>query len=164
MSKQQILISITAVMVVIGLVFSWITFRQTPDLIRKIKRRQADIVTLQKLHQQWMYRYKTIDMYQALPTHAPKPLTELVNKSFANVSAEIRARPTQAILDGWNDEITDIAFQEISLIELDVFLKICMNQRPPWLLKECTIRASDQHPGNGKVTLVMEALTKKDGI
>jgi hypothetical protein len=104
-----------------------------------------------------MARYDgAVAQFDALGAVSSEPLAPLVRSVFPDDRAEVRERESMPPVSGWTVRRMDVVLGEVDLQRLGLLLQKLEDGRPPWRLRECTIKASRQAPGRGKVTLVLE--------
>ncbi len=141
-----------------------------PEQFRILRKRTDDLRQLRELQGATAKDRSAIAQFDQLPTRSPAPLADLAKSALSNTAAHLRLRESRPALAGWTVQSVEVSFDSARLADVSHFLALAeeqpaeaRNRRPPWRLKEITVSASEQTPGVGRATLVLEALEKTGG-
>ncbi len=133
---------------------------KTPAWLGQMARRQADHSKLLDLQAQAQTSRSALELFETLPSKKAPPLKELVSQAGITSAPDIRPREDSPAAEGWTVRSSELSFEQVRLADLARLIKLAAQARPPWRLRECVITASEQAPGDGRVTLALETLEK----
>ena len=163
MTREKIIALLAVTTCVLGLVLTADSVIQAPRFAEWMKRKYADLDRLLSLHRNRSRDLAAIEAFDKLTVKTSVPLSGLLNATLPGQQPAIRPRETRPAAAGWSVRSVEISFDRVKLADLARFLVRAEEARPPWCLAEFNVTALDQSPGNGRVSLVMEALEKNGG-
>ena len=98
--------------------------------------------------------------FKELPSPHPAPIADLLKDALPGQKYDTREPQSRPTVEGWAVRRIEISFADIQLKSLAAFLSRAATQKPPWMLKSCTIRALDPAGNSAQVTVELEALDK----
>lgn len=145
-----------------GLVSTVVTVKRMPLHARRLDRAIKTFMALRDLEQVKARRDSAVRAFELLESGAPESLSALATAHFSGVTPEIREREPIDLSNGWSLRRMEITCGDLNLERIPAFIKAAEAGRPPWILAECNITAFRQDGGYGRVTLIMEALSRND--
>jgi hypothetical protein len=151
---------LSALTLAAGVFLFWNTVTHHKNDHRHLARKTSDLEALYEVERSLAGERTALRTFEALPNATVQPLDEILQSSLPNTKPTLRSGDQRPLVQGWAARQMELSFATIALQDLGNFLKKAEAIRPPWRLQECTIVASDDAPGSGRVTLVMEVLEK----
>lgn len=99
---------------------------------------------------------------EALSARQPPDLAAMCRQLLPGVSPQLEEHPPVPAGDAWLLRQADLSIDYVALSQLADFLGRAEAERPPWRVRECLIEADPAAPGQGRVTLKLEALQKEE--
>lgn len=133
---------------------------QTPTRFARLRRRQNDLLELQRLSAS---RADVVGIFSALnqlPERTPLPLDAAATEGGNTLQPVWNVESRQAVGDGWSVVQANVTLNQIAFERMWMLLQRLgeADRRPPWRLVEITLAASDR--GRGQAIMVLEALTR----
>ena len=144
-----------------GMALSLYTLQSTPERLRAIERKTADLASLQDAQRQSGAEDEALAALEQLPSTQPPPLADLARQAQITVPPDVRLRDSQAVMAGWSARSAEISWSAVRFTELGRFIQAAEAARPPWRLRECTLAPSERGEDRTRASLVMESLEKK---
>jgi len=163
---KRISVRMLSVAALVSLLFgvgtTYYAARKVPETMRHLRQKMDALAELQALAELARDDDSAKAAFDRLPKTRPVPLGELIETSLPDARPQVRQRQKREITDGWFALQVEVVLNEVSLAKLAPFLHRAETQRPPWRLEACSIVASKSGAGTGRVTLLMEALSKTE--
>lgn len=149
-----------SVVLAVGLVAVVYEAFQAPTRFARLRRRQNDLLELQRLAAARADVVGILSALNQLPETTPIPL----DKAAAEVGNVLQPIWTvegkQSVGGGWTVVRANVTLNQVSFERMWMFLQRLgeVDRRSPWRLVEITLAASDR--GRGQAIMVLEALTR----
>ncbi len=160
MNKRHLLYGAAVAACLLGAALSFQSAQLASEVSRQLRDKYADLARLRDLQQNEERVAGALNAFERLPSKAPPLLDDLVSLAVPEAHATIRTREVRPVAEGWSARSTEVSFNDVALSDLSRLVERAEIQRPPWRLVELNITASEQTPGRGRVTLLLEALEK----
>jgi len=163
--KNKVFLWIAILFFALGVLLTVHAIRITNSSRQSMEKKLATLAQINTLAKENAKNRAAIERFNGLRETRPRPLEEIVSRVIKGNKPEIRILDTSPAAEGWTPRKVSITFDDLPLVDLSRFIENASadTERPPWILTECGITASDSIPGNGHAVLVMEALEKKSG-
>lgn len=156
----HILYGSAALALIAGISLTVASLRQAALLAQSLRGRVAVAAELQAI-QRTKDRYAAaVRRFSALSNTVPVSLSGLAAAAVPSATPDIREIESKPLDQGWILTRSEVIFNDLNLAQLPVFVRAAESQRPPWRLAECSITASTQADGFGRVVLILEAISK----
>ncbi|MBL7114733.1 MAG: hypothetical protein ISS35_03120 [Kiritimatiellae bacterium] len=142
-----------------GIILCTATVRSAPLVRVRMESKRQDLARLKQLEQRLIPYQQAYAQAESADAGNTIPITSLL-KEYTSLKAEdIRTEPEE-LNDNWQRIRTTISFNESSIPEIMAFVDNVTTKPIPWRLARCDIRASNQSPGHGHVTIQLEQLRR----
>jgi hypothetical protein len=159
--KHNVLIWSTVALLAAGVLWSGLNFRRSAAYRTRLERKMQDIEILRGYQAGLQRDRAALEEFASLPGREAAALDALLREAAPGAGAEVRQPETRSLLEGWIARRADVTFSEVALADAAGFMRAAEAQRPPWRVQECAIAASQQGAGIGRVTLVLQSLTRE---
>ena len=149
------------VLMLVGLVLTFRTFHAAPTDLDLLERRRDTLEDLRREERSLSSDHLAVEAYEALPRQAGVSLKELVASELPSAPVEIHEQPVRTLRDKWVQRTAEVILEETHLAGVGRFLDRAESERPPWRLESCSISATDDGPGKGRVNLVVSLLERQ---
>ncbi|MBU4198470.1 MAG: hypothetical protein KKG09_08820 [Verrucomicrobia bacterium] len=157
----QILYGSATLALIAGIGLTVASLRQATSLAQSLRGRVAVVAELQAMERAKDRYSAAVRRFEALSNTAPVSLSGLAAATVTNATPDIREIESKPLDQGWVLIRSEVIFNDLNLDQLPAFAHAVESQRPPWRLVECSITASTQTDGFGRVVLILEALSKQ---
>jgi hypothetical protein len=140
-----------------GFALSAYTLARTPDELRQIARRRADLWHIEKIREAHAEESAAAQAYEPWRSGASGDLRDALGSTVGEGRFEIREGERRDLPGGWIVHGAAVSVGDTALEALGNLLAETSRQRPPWRLREGRITAGEQ-PGTGRVSLVFERI------
>jgi len=164
MKNLRIRLVLSLVVLAIGILLSASAFRAVPGTETRLRRKAADVKVLNTLLDMRRADWAAVSTFEQLPELTPRTISDVVAQARPGVQPSIQQRDPRPAVAGWRIRSATLNFDDIAATDLARFMELASadTERPPWVVVECNINASDTKPGHARATLTLEALEKKD--
>lgn len=139
----------------LGLTFYSVT--TTPETLRQIRRRQADLVRLQTLARAHATDRAAVAAVAAAGRGAPA-LVDAVRSINPQLRVVIQDRERSELIEGWFLQRSDVIVDDLVLADAGRLLAGLETLRPPWRVVEYQVTAQPGVAGRGRVVVTVEGL------
>jgi len=160
-SSNVILGALAVILLLAGLALTYGNIRATPAWVRQLVAKAAILHELRARERTHASNLAAAIRLEEERAYQPVRLGSIFELSLPSARPDIRPLEGRELENGWSLRRSEVILQAVRLSELGGALQAAEDSRPPWRLVECAVSASDQGPGVGRVTLVMQALEKK---
>ncbi|MFH0879892.1 MAG: hypothetical protein V2A34_09285 [Lentisphaerota bacterium] len=161
MNKALLMPSSAVLAAVAGVLLSLHSLRTTPENLRILERKTADLRDLSSLEKLAGDDQGAIAEFEKIADHPPATMADIARKAQWSSPPDVRLRDGAPTISGWTVRAAEISMNSVRFTDLSRFILAAESERPPWQLRECTLSASGQGEGTARATLIMEALEKK---
>jgi hypothetical protein len=123
-------------------------------------RKQADWQQIAGYADRWAQEDAFRQQLDARQAWVPAELEDLATRTLGAGAVQVAPRPAVAVGANWQRREAAIALRDVAYPQVESFLSALAANPPPWRLREVDIKPGTE-PGGGSMTLVVEALEKK---
>lgn len=143
---------VTAVVMTVGSMLS------VPERERHLDQLLTTLDDLARIRASLVDDEAAILRYEHLPETRPTDLAALAGRTAPGVAVDIQRREHKELGQGWVRNRMHVVFNQIALPDLGRFIDSAEQQRPPWRLVECQIKAHPSVEGAAVATLLVEGV------
>ena len=188
MNDRRLLSWLWVCALVVFILGVWMTIQSWRRFDRAALRLERKLGNLAQLHakERELNRYEAARRaFERLPEKSPDSPSDLINIALSGHQPDDIREFRRPSVPGWTVRQKEIVFNEVPLDKVAAFLHMAETgsreqrrqsgnvtmadgktqrlwRRPPWRLVKCVIRVTSGTTGWGQVTLLMEALEKKE--
>lgn len=152
---------IAAVALLAGVVWSARNLLVLPGDKRKLQARIETLEQLLDLRAEQQREHRRLAALNNLPRPVrPVPPAGLFAGMELKTEPETAERGVRALSDGWRLRRVEMRLPEIEAAALEEMISAASDLRPPWVLRECDIKALPDQAGRVRVVLQMETLER----
>lgn len=104
----------------------------------------------------------SVAAFESLSTQQPPNLSAMLEQLLSGIDFEYTESVPVAAGSAWLLREAEVKFESVPLPRLAEVIGRAESERPPWRVRDCLIEAGGDQPGQGRVTLKLEALHKED--
>lgn len=163
MNRQQVHRGVAAALLLLGILLTARAAWRTAPVTEQIRLKLEDLNQMRQLQAARGHEDRAVAFFDRMPEHAPVPLKEILGRLFPGIPSSVQSREESEAVSGWTIRPADIRLDMAPLADIGRLLAELQGdgRRPPWQLVECQIKAAEQAPGYGAVTLGVRALEKR---
>ena len=162
MSRERIHGALALGILLAGILLTLHAMWRTPPVAGQIRAKLEDLNQIRQGQAIRRREDQAVAGFDRMPEHAPVALRAVVGRLFPGLPSAVHVREGKEAVGGWMIREADIVLDRAPLAEISRLLVELQGDgnRPPWQLMECQVKASEQTPGYGAVTLGLRALEK----
>lgn len=156
------------VVLVLGVVMTIQSMRWVDKTSLRFKRKLRNLNRLRLMEHEINHYIATQQALERLAEKRPASLADVLKDTFSGHTVDDIREFRHESVPGWIVRQKEFAFSQVPLGEVLEFVRKAesregkQQQRPPWRLVKCDIRASSQAVGSGQVLLLLEAVEKEE--
>jgi hypothetical protein len=158
----RILWGFGGLLLAVGVILTAGTLARHAELARKLDRRAADAVRLERLFAEAGRSRAALEAYEDLGNRRPADLARLVDAAWPGGTAEIRESSPEPAIEGWRIRRAHVILPAAAPAQVGRLVESAADGRPPWILRECSVTALRELPGLARIVMVFEALEQSD--
>ncbi|MBA4387190.1 MAG: hypothetical protein C0404_04355 [Verrucomicrobia bacterium] len=128
----------------------------------KIARRASDTKQVAAIEADLARCVQAQMLYGKLATKKADSFPELLKASFADQKTDDARDVRRDLIPGWYARQKELTWSDVQIGKVMEFAARAESMRPPWIMTKCQIRSSQTVAGMGQVTIVLEAVERKD--
>ncbi len=159
-SKARTIGMVGVVMCLVGIALSVDMLRTFRSRVDRMQQKAQQVGELHRLRAQAAEMDGMLRAVEPYAGSSAGSLETLKDEALPGEAAEVRERERVTLTAGWTGRQADVQLKNVPIKGLMRFIRMAEEQRLPWRLRSCTIRAASDRRGTGDATLVMETIQR----